>query len=486
MADTSISTRKTVITTVVILAILAVVLAALGAVYFMLTRPATLASQGSKDRNFLFSIYGFEGDLLRRPTGVGVADNGDIYVADTGNRRIVVFDGNGGFVTTYGETGKGALQLWAPIDVAVAPDGRSYVIDKSQKKMVIFDAQHKPIKAITFPENPTGVAINDNTLFATTDSGVVAGNLDGKFLTGYVARGKKPGQFDRPAQVAIGKDGTMYVADSLNYRIQALDTKGKVKWVYGSPLPPGEAINFNGASRKFGLPSSVAVDDNGYVYVVDGLSSELVVLDSNGKFVEKMGDVGHEDGTFYYPDGIDYSNGRLVVADKYNDRIEVFSDPTSRSFGDQLSAAAPWGLLLLALPLAFIPFLRRGSRYIVAPSFAQRLLTDPHGPEVADALKRVVAAQPMVTEHADDFDGLKWVKRDFDEKSVTELVDRYGISRSDAEALSIALRTKGKGVLLSDDDAVNRAAAELEISTVTYNELLAAMSAQDTEAGEVA
>ncbi len=485
MADTtSISTRRTVVTTVVILAVLALILAALAGVYFLMTRPASLADQGSKDRNYLFSIYGFEGDLLRRPTGVGLDDQGNIYVADTGNRRIVVFDGQGNFVTTFGDAGKGALQLWEPIAVAVAPDGRSYVVDKSEKKMVIFDPQHKPIKSITFPESPLGVTVANGNLFATTDSGIVIGTLDGKFLTGYVKRGKAAGSFDRPANVAVGKDGTLYVADSLNYRIQAIGANGKVKWVYGAPLPPNEAVNFNGSTRKFGLPSSVAVDDNGYVYVVDGLSSELVVLDSAGKYVQTIGDIGHEDGTFYYPDGITYKNGRLVVADKFNDRVEVFSDPTARSFGDTLSGAAPYGLLLLALPLIAIPFLRRGSRYVVAPSFAARLLTDPHGPEVADALKRVIGAPALVSEHAEDYEGLKWVKRDTQSASVDELVGRYGLERSDAEALDIALRSKGKSVLLSDNDQLNAAAAELEVSAVTYNELLEAMAAQASDTGE--
>ncbi len=54
--------------------------------------------------------------------------------------------------------------------------------------------------------------------------------------------------------MAVDEDGNIYVADSFNYRVQALSKAGKVLWVYGNPIPPDKAIQFQGADRKFGLP----------------------------------------------------------------------------------------------------------------------------------------------------------------------------------------------------------------------------------------
>lgn len=476
----SAATRRTVVVSVVILAILAILLAALAVVNWLVRRPATVDAGGTKDRNYLFSIYGFEGDLLRRPTGVGVDSKGNIYVADTGKRRIVVFGPTGGFLSTYGDPGKTQYGLWDPIEVAVAPDGRSYVIDKTQRKMVIYDATHKPVKSVTFADDaPTSVTIANNQLFVTTESGVIIGNLDGQFESGYVARGKNNGQFDRPGGVAVGKDGTLYVADSLNYRVQAIGTNGKVKWVYGKSIPASQAVQYNGPDRKFGLPSNIALDDNGFLYVVDGLSSELVVLNTNGEYIDTMGGVGHNDGTFYYPDGIAYNAGHLVVADKFNDRVEVFSDPRNRSLADSARFYGPWGLLLL-IPLALLPLLlRRRRSYVVAPAFADALLNDPDGEQIAAVLKRVVGASALAAAHTDDFKDLKW--RDLAPKDdvVSELMDTYGLETQDAEALAVALSTRGNVVLLSQNKALNKAADERSVSVLTLEELREVLHGKD-------
>ncbi len=213
---------------VLVIILLLLLLLGLAVAWWYLSRPAEISNQaGEQEEGFLFSIYGFEGDLLRRPAGVGVDSQGNIHVADTGKRRIVVFDENGEFVTLYGEAGDEIFQLRDPIDVAVTPTGRSFVIDKTSTKMVIYD-NGIPVDAIVFTdEPPTGVSIVGDELFVTTESGVVIGDLDGNFQTGYVKRGKAPGEFDRPAAVAVGEDGTLYIADSLNYRVQAISSGGR-------------------------------------------------------------------------------------------------------------------------------------------------------------------------------------------------------------------------------------------------------------------
>ena len=481
MAST-LSTRRSITTMVIIAVILTLLLALLAGAYYLLTRPAQSGSaSASQNRNFLFSIYGFQGDLLRRPSSVGFDSSGNIYVADTGKGRVVQFDQGGGFVTTFGEPGTGPLQLKRPIDVAVADDGRAYVVDKDQDKIVIYDPTHKATKAITFKEEPPlSVTVANNKLYVTTVSGVLIFDLDGKIETGLIHRGREKGQFDLPGGVAVGKDGTLYVADTGNYRIQAINPDGKVKWVYGSPLPADKAVNYNGPDRKFGLPSNLSLDDNGYIYVVDGLSSQVTILDNNGKFVENLGDIGHDNGTFYYPDGIDYRAGRIAIADKFNDRVEVFSAPYSPALTDQLWKGAPWGLLLLLIPLLLIPFLmRRQSDYVLAPSVAALLATDEFAPEVVKSLRRVNATAELATEHEEDIDGLGWNKRKYKESDVTELMDRFGLDRGQSEALDIAVAMKGKGVLLAEEPELKTAAEGLDVNVVTYEELVAVLKGED-------
>ncbi|HET6351074.1 MAG TPA: hypothetical protein VFG89_02940 [Coriobacteriia bacterium] len=458
--------------TVVVLFLL---LIALAVAYYLITRPPQLQGQGAKDRQFLFSIYGFEGDLLRRPSGVTFDADGNIYIADTGKKRIVVFDGQGNFLRVFGEAGKSKNQLWGPIDLAITPDGRAFVVDRENSKLVEYDRSGRALRDITTEEPPTSITMANDLLFVTTDSGVLIADLKGNLQTGYIKRGKEKGQFDRPAGVAVAKDGTMYVADTLNYRVQAINSKGKVLWVYGKPVPADKAVQFDSKDRKFGLPASIALDENNQLYIVDGLNHELTVMDTKGEFVEKIGDTGHADGTFYYPDGIDYHDGRLAIADKYNDRIEVFRTPTPP--GQQWRAFVPYAALLLLLPLLLIPFLRRGQRYVLAPSAAELLAADEEREAVAAAMKTVTADGELAEWGAERTDlNLKWIALEADEDDVETVASRYGLTKEDASAVVIAAGLKGKRVLIAEGDVLKRAAKDLEVPLVTYSEIKAVLS----------
>lgn len=466
---------KTVISQVIIVAVLLLLLLALSVAYLLLTSPPKQqTTTGQRERQFLFSIYGFEGDLLRRPTGVGFDDQGNIYVADTGKRRIVVFDQDGGFIRVFGEAGKGDLLIYDPIDVAVAPDGRAWVVDRTQSKLVIYDQTGVAEREIVTPEPPTSITIANDQVFVTVDSGVLIADLEGNLLTGYIARGKEPGQFDRPGGVAVAEDGTLYVADSLNYRVQAISTKGEPLWQYGQPLPPDQAIQFDDPNRKFGLPANIAVDENGLIYVVDGMNSEVVVLDSEGNFVETIGDVGGADGMFYYPDGIDYRDGRIAVADKFNDRVEVFRVPLPP--GQRWRAYVPYVLGLLLLPLLLIPFLRARRRYVVTPDFVDALAADEARADVADALKRVYSTEPVaVAGRAIEDVTLKWIDRSVAEEDVEKVVERFGLDRDKAGAVVVAAVMRGKRVLITDDEQVTSVARELKVPVATYAEIKRAL-----------
>lgn len=487
MASSSTQATRSAIRYLIVAVILLVLLLGFALLYWQLLRPPQLSGEsGQKDRNYMFSIYGFEGDLLRRPSSVGIASTGDIHVADTGKRRVVVFDPQGSFVTAYGDPGKEELQIWNPIDVAVAADGRSYVLDKGEKKIVVYDSQNRASRAIRFGDAiPLSVTIKGNKLYVTTESGIVVFDLDGNVLTGYVSWGKNAGQFDKPGGVTVDDDGNLFVADSLNYRVQAISSKGKPMWQYGEPIPPEQALMFNEESRKFGLPSSITMDESGKLYVVDGLNGEIVVLSKDGEFQERIGDIGHEDGTFYYPDGIDYFDGRLVVADKFNDRVEVFSIP--RTGLAAWTGFAPWLGLLLLLPLLLL-LLRRRPVYIATGEFVDTIAADRENAEmVSQALRRLVTIPEVaeVGKTLDDLAKLDWKPREVSEEDIQSALEKYLLSEDSASALAIAMATRGKRTLLSDDKALIAAAQDLEIPVLTYPEILEAIESKGAKPDEL-
>ncbi len=313
----------------VAVAFLAALLALLLFLYFQLAdSPLRKASVVKKGYSALFSIYGFEGDRLYRPEEVATDRKGRIYIADSFKHRIVVFDRNGKYLEEFGKKGNAYGELEFPSGIAVSDDGRVYVISHSQNKIVVFDRKRRPVWEIKVPE-PEAATIKKGKLYVATSRGVMVGDLEGNLLAAFGERGRRPGQFDRPTGIAVDEAGRIYLSDSLNYRLQALDGQGKFRWAVGSPIPEGQAFGRGAIERKFGLPVGLAMDGKGYLYLVDAFAGEIYVFDARGKQMAKYGEWGPDEGQFYYPSGIAYlGDETFAVADKFNDRVQVDRIPS--------------------------------------------------------------------------------------------------------------------------------------------------------------
>ena len=124
----------------------------------------------------------------------------------------------------------------------------------------------------------------------------------------------QPGEFKEPSGVAVGPDGTVYVADAWNGRVQKFDAKGKVLGEYG------------GVRYSFYSPRNVAVDRAGNLYVADTGNSAVKVIDPSGKVIRILGGKGSGGGKFNEVFGVAVnSRGEVFVADPGNKRIHKFS-----------------------------------------------------------------------------------------------------------------------------------------------------------------
>ena len=371
-------------------------------------RPAIFdASPAPAANNFVRSIYSAAGVDLSSPNDVATAPGGDVYVADTGNARIVVFNRNGVYLRQFGSASQG---LVAPTSIAVS-SSRVYVIDSGTEKLLIYSRAGALLKELGFKEeSPIGVTYTairgaEGRVVVTTKSGVAVANAEGTFGFAYINWGSGPAQMDNPASALLtfSKEATstLYVCDTLNYRVQALtdlETSPTVKWVYGAPLPVSGALQYAGKDRKFGLPTGIALTSNGELAVVDGLSSEMVLLDARtGKYLRTASTMGNDDGQLYYPFGIGAGKGEIFVADKYNNRIEVFSD-TPRAPASRQSPVPAWRVYapwLLSLPLLFIlltlarQLFIHDPRYTLDLSFLEQVAADEEGGALLARLRKV-------------------------------------------------------------------------------------------------
>jgi DNA-binding beta-propeller fold protein YncE len=135
------------------------------------------------------------------------------------------------------------------------------------------------------------------------------------------------GLFNEPWGVAVGPDGSVYVADTWNHRIQKFTSDGKFVKTWG--------FGISQTDDPFGFygPRAVAVNAQGQVLVTDTGNKRIVVFDSDGNFLTKFGETGFGPGQFDEPVGLAVdAAGVVYVADTWNQRIQVFAPSADGSY----------------------------------------------------------------------------------------------------------------------------------------------------------
>jgi DNA-binding beta-propeller fold protein YncE/MFS family permease len=180
-------------------------------------------------------------------------------------------------------------QMATPRDLAVAPDGTLYVVDGGNSRILHLD--------------------QDGNLLQAWGS-FAASNYE----TNEMA---PEGTFNDPWGIAVGPDGSVYVADTWNNRIQKFTADGQFITMWGQ---------FGAAESRYHFwgPRGVAVDDQGRVYVTDTGNKRVVIFDSEGNDLAAFGGAGMGVGEFDEPVGIAVDDqGRVYIADTWNMRIQV-------------------------------------------------------------------------------------------------------------------------------------------------------------------
>lgn len=219
--------------------------------------------------------------LLHGPVGVAVDPRGEVYVSDQGNNRVVEFNASGTAVHAWGTVGRGTMQFNSPGDLVLAPDGRAYVVDTTNRRIEVLRGGRQVDEA---KWNAGSLALDlAGDLFAS-DFGhrriwEFGANL--QLLRTISIPEIDVGAQPFPAGVAVDRRGNLYVADREHNRIVKLSPTGTVLAAFGR-YGTGRPVLGTGMPL-FDMPSDVAVDGRGRMYVADTRNDRIQILSPTGR-----------------------------------------------------------------------------------------------------------------------------------------------------------------------------------------------------------
>ncbi len=186
----------------------------------------------SHDGKLLLSIgtervAGTDATHFDKPTDVAFASDGSIYVSDGyGNNRVAKFSPDGKFLFDWGHKGQGPGEFDLPHSVTVDRQGNVYVADRGNARIQVFDSTGKFLKVWKSPElgRPWSLTIGPDNLLYLVDGGdlkpappnrgqLLKLDLSGKILAKWSRFGNYDGQIYWGHDLAVGKDGAVYVGD---------------------------------------------------------------------------------------------------------------------------------------------------------------------------------------------------------------------------------------------------------------------------------
>jgi tripartite motif-containing protein 71 len=239
------------------------------------------AVQDTKNQIVEFSLqgavvrrWGTQGSApgqLNQPVRVVLDGQGDVYVTDSLNNRIQKFSPTGDPLAQWGGSGSAAGDFNFPIGIAIDGQGNVYVGDVRHYRVVKISPDGTRLTSWGshgtqpghFDGYPSSIALDANgNVFVSEAYGsdlIHEFSPSGVFIARWGGSGSDPGKFSEPRGLAFDREGDVYVGDTSNNRVQKLTPTGQfiAQWLGPSSAP-------------FPEPSSITMDQQGYLYVSDG------------------------------------------------------------------------------------------------------------------------------------------------------------------------------------------------------------------------
>ena len=216
-----------------------------------------------------------------KPTGISFGPDGNLYVADTHNYRVMVFSPNGEILRQWGKFGEEDGSFIYPTDVAFSGDGRIFVSEYGGNDRISVFNEH------------------------------------GDFMYAFGSPGTEKGQLSRPSALCVDKSlKHLYVADACNHRIAVYDFEGTlIDYIGKAGLGIGELC----------YPYDLDILEDGTLVVCEYGNNRIQLFNPAGRSLGAYGKAGRLSGELAYPWGVAVDKkGNIFVVDAGNNRIQVW------------------------------------------------------------------------------------------------------------------------------------------------------------------
>ena len=203
------------------------------------------------------------------------------------------------------------------VNGTVGSDNITGVINAEVVSVPISTPENPPILNDLDPGSQSDLIDFPTPSTPSTDTGSTSGSESYVFVTKWGTYGSGDGHLDLPTCVAVDSSGNVYIGDTNNNRIQKFSSTGTLLEKWGSS---------GSGDGQFQHPEGITVDSLGNIYIADTNNHRIQKFSSTWTFLAKWGSYGTGDGQVRYPTDVAVdSSGNVYVADYYNNRIQKFS-----------------------------------------------------------------------------------------------------------------------------------------------------------------
>ena len=215
-----------------------------------------------------FGAHGTNVGQLNFPYGIAFDAHNRLYVADGGNHRVQKFDATGKHILQFGCRGSGEGQLNSPCSVIIHND-KLYVADCYNHRVSVFQKNSGEFCGFIGEghlDAPYDLVVNTDNLLLVVDHDqhcVCTFTLEGEFVGKFGSKGKGVGQLKEPCSLTTDMYDSVLVADTGNNRVVVFDKDGKCVGSFAS---------------EFNFPRGITLDQNGTIYISDSSNKRIQVF----------------------------------------------------------------------------------------------------------------------------------------------------------------------------------------------------------------